>query len=313
MKREAPKEAIDILIASLAPATAKQYESALHRWGQFCNQNYFEFYAPSRKSLLSFLTVSFKEGASYSTLNTYRSAVSLISQDKLGEDVLVSRFLKGAYRLKPSKPKYPVTWDVSVVLKHLKTLHPLEKLSLKELTEKTVVLLALCTPHRTQTLASIKISNICATPRGLEIKIPDAIKTSGPGRFQPLLILPKFKDDLSLCVASVITKYLDVTKELRGKSDNLFIAIKSPHRAIGSQTVSRWIKTELRNSGVDISIFSAHSMRHAATSAALARGVDLSVIRRTAGWTESSHTFAKFYNRPIIPNNDSFASAVIQT
>ena len=37
--------------------------------------------------------------------------------------------------------------------------------------------------HRAQTLAFIKLSNIYETTKGLATKIPEMIKTSGPGRF----------------------------------------------------------------------------------------------------------------------------------
>lgn len=76
-----------------------------------------------------------------------------------------------------------------------KELPELDDMSLQDLSYKTVILKALSTVHRAQTIASIKISNTHKSVKGLEIKISDLIKTSGPGRFQPLLVLPKFKDD----------------------------------------------------------------------------------------------------------------------
>ncbi|KAI8440715.1 hypothetical protein MSG28_009058 [Choristoneura fumiferana] len=76
--------------------------------------------------------------------------------------------------------------------------------------------------------------------------------------------------------------------------------MKRPHRDATAQSISRWIKQVLAKSGVDVSIFSAHSTRHAATSTAAAAGVSIDVIRKTAGWTATSQTFAKFYNRSII-------------
>ena len=55
--------------------------------------------------MLKYLTDSFHKGNSYGTLNTYRSAVSLTSPDNIGQDSLISRFLKGVFRLKPNKAK----------------------------------------------------------------------------------------------------------------------------------------------------------------------------------------------------------------
>ena len=75
--------------------------------------------------------------------------------------------MKGAFRVRSAKPKYNQTWDVALVLNYVKQLHPLQSLCLKDLTEKVIVLLALSTAHRAQTLASIKLSNICDTSNGL--------------------------------------------------------------------------------------------------------------------------------------------------
>ena len=43
----------------------------------------------------------------------------------------------------------------------------------------------------------------------------------------------------------------------------------------------------IKNTDVDTSVFTAHSTRHASTSAAKRRGVDLDLIRKTAGWTKN--------------------------
>ena len=112
MKKNVPITAVDIVVSSLAPGTTKQYETALRAWWQFCKETNSEFYEPTRGSLLNFLTKHFGTGASYGTLNTYRSTVS--------QDAMISRFLKGVYRIKPTKPKYSPTSDVSVVLYYLK-------------------------------------------------------------------------------------------------------------------------------------------------------------------------------------------------
>ncbi|KAJ8980421.1 hypothetical protein NQ317_018813 [Molorchus minor] len=60
----------------------------------------------------------------------------------------------------------------------------------------------------------------------------------------------------------------------------------------------------LNRSGLDTSRFTAHSTRHASTSAAARKGVSYDTIRLAAGWTRRSSTFANFYDRPIIEDND---------
>ena len=98
---------------------------------------------------------------------------------------------------------------------------PLENLSLQQLTTKLAILLALVTAHRKQTLISIKRSNIRKVTDGYEIEIPERVKTSRSGVYQPLLVIPRFEEKPNLCVASVLERYLEVTSSLAKDFDNL--------------------------------------------------------------------------------------------
>nr|CAI5818006.1 unnamed protein product [Callosobruchus analis] len=67
----------------------------------------------------------------------------------------------------------------------------------------------------------------------------------------------------------------------------------------------------LRKSGTDANIFKGQSTRHANTSAATKQGVSLDSIHKTAGCTETSDTFIKYYNSPIIANPCEFATKIL--
>lgn len=90
----------------------------------------------------------------------------------------------------------------------------------------------------------------------------------------------------------------------------MFITFKKPTRSASSQTISRWLKQCLRAPGID-SAFTAHSIRHAATSAADLKGIDLGIIKSTAGWSSDSRVFASFYKRPVDPEKTSFVTSVL--
>ncbi|XP_057332052.1 uncharacterized protein LOC130671926 [Microplitis mediator] len=169
IERGCPEESAETILASLTPSAMKQYHSALQPWCEFCGQDKLDPLEPNNSALLRFLTAKQKEGVSYSWLNTLRSAVSLLDKDKVGADPLISRFMIEAFKLNPAAPKYAATWDVSKVLKYLAELFPLEELSTVTLTLKLVMLLALLTAHRAQTLASIKIHDITEKKNALEI------------------------------------------------------------------------------------------------------------------------------------------------
>lgn len=68
----------------------------------------------------------------------------------------------------------------------------------------------------------------------------------------------------------------------------------------------------MKESGIDTEVFSAHSTRHASTSAAHRRGISLDLIKRCAGWSGNSLVFSKFYDRPLTSNCDegAFAEAI---
>lgn len=312
IKRGLSKDTTEIMFKSLSTATIKQYQGSLKLWSQFAAEKNIDMFNANSTDVISFLTKKWQEGASYSTLNTSRSAVALISIQKISEDGLISRFMKGVYKQKPPAPKYDCTWDTVPVLKYLKTLHPLNSLTPKGIGEKVATLLALTSAHRLQTLALIDINNIKYSKSGVTIKRPETIKTSKPGAFQPELVFPYFKNKPGLCMATVIKDYLEYTKDLRAPDNSkLLISTIKPYGPVSAQTLGHWIKRLLGKAGIDTEQFSAYSTRHAAVSSAYKVGVNVDTIRRTAGWTEKSNMFAKFYNKPIGDSKEQFMHAII--
>ena len=101
------------------------------------------------------------------------------------------------------------------------------------------------------------------------------------------------------------------TKSLRTNDDPyLLISFTKPHKHITAQTIGRWLKNLFNKSGIDSTIFSGHSARHSSTSAAHRAGINIETIRKTAGWSSNSQTFANFYNRPVT-SRSNFANAVL--
>lgn len=300
------------MINSITPSTLRQYESALKLWTSFALENNLDAFDAETTAILSFLNQRFEEGVGYSTLNVARSAIALISLRNIAQDGLISRFLKGVYKKRPARPRYDSTWDITPVLKYLEKLHPLIQQKPKDIAEKTATLLALTTAHRLQTLALIRIENIYVSPEAVIIKIPDLIKTSKRGVFQPELRLPYFKEKPSLCVAGTVIAYLEHTKKLRnGNNNKLLLSTTKPYEAVTAQTIGHWIKAVLVKAGIDMEQFSAYSTRHTAVSTAFTKGVDIDTIRRTAGWSAQSQTFFRFYNKPMQTPNDQFVRAIL--
>ena len=90
-----------------------------------------------------------------------------------------------------------------------------------------------------------------------------------------------------------------VTQDIR----DLLISYGKPHKPVSSEAISRWIKDELSNAGVDTSVFKAHSWRSASSSKAGDAGISVSKILEKGGW-KSVQTFKTFYYRDIINSDD---------
>lgn len=164
-------------------------------------------------------------------------------------------------------PKYASTRDPQIVLNYFKSLDN-DNVFLEVLSKKLITLLALVTGQRIQTLSLIDTKYIVVKKDSLEIRIPERVKTSNLGRNQPILCLPFYEENWNICPVRILQVYVEKTKELRKDTLNLFISFKKPFKNISTQTLSRWVKDMLRESGVNTKIFSAHSTRHAATLAA---------------------------------------------
>ena len=311
LNREVPLRALEVTLASLSDSTIRQYSKPLRDWWFYCQSVPISPFTPSPAQFLEFLAQELQRANSYSTINTIRSAISLITHNEIGNHALVKRFCKGVGVLKPPRPRYDLVWDPAPVLDKLATLFPYDSLSLDTVTKKLILLLALGTGQRVQTLASFRLSQIFIGDK-LIIKVPGRIKTSAPGRSQPAFSFSPFEDNESLCIYKLVKHYLDIIKNLRASSgDSFFISLVRPHKAVGQQTISRWLRVSLEDCGVRSDLFASHSTRHASTSRAAQKGITLDLIKRAAGWSGSSRIFARFYNRPII-NPEEFSNAVLR-
>ncbi|XP_070530006.1 uncharacterized protein [Cardiocondyla obscurior] len=278
-----PPEAIPIMLASISEATIRQYARPLRLWWIFYQQHQVPLFSPSPSQVLRFLAIEAKSISSYSTLNSMRSAVSLISVNEIGQFPAIKRFCRGFASIKPPQPRYDFIWDPAPVIDKLRLIYPYEDLPLNAIARKLVLLLALATGQRVQTIASLRLSQTSIDQK-LIIRIPDQIKTSAPGRKQPSFVFSRFEEQEELCIIRLLEHYIERTKELRiSGCDALFISCYKPFRPVTSQTVSRWIRQALNHCGVDTSKFTAHSTRHASTSYAAKKGVALDLIKKAAG------------------------------
>ena len=141
--------------------------------------------------------------------------------------------------------------------------------SLKELTLKLVTLMSLISAQRGQTIHYLTLEDMIASETSVTFILSRPIKQSKPGSKPTVVKFVAYPDNPNLCVVTTLKAYLDCTSSLRGGAQPLFISHSKPFKPVSRDTISRWVKTVMQMSGIDVNrLFKPHSTRAAATSKA---------------------------------------------
>ena len=292
--------------------TKKQYKVYLEKWIRFCKRKNKNELNRNTCIVLEFLQHMFSNNYSYSAINTARSALSTIfDSPPIGEHNMIKRFMKGVFNTKPNLPRYTRIWDVSTVLNYLEKCSPGKCLDLSQLTQKLVTLIALISGQRSQTIHSLDLNHMEMTKIYAKFHIQDLLKhNSQYNKMTNIVTLPAYPDNKKLCAVTYLKQYIERTKTFRNQESKLFLSTQAPHKAVSTNTISRWIKLTLTKSGINTDIYKAHSTRAASTSAA-ASILDINQILKAASWTKAE-TFGRFYNKPIEDESTKFGLTVLQ-
>ena len=133
--------------------------------------------------------------------------------DHLGSHPFISGLIKGAFRSRPSQPRYSATWDVTSVLNYLRSLGPNDDLSLKLLSFKSVILCALCQPKRRSEIAQFSLDSFQQFPDRWIFSLP-LTKTRKASRPADSVTFSSFPSDTLLCPVSCLSAYVSRTHSL---------------------------------------------------------------------------------------------------
>lgn len=250
-------------------------------------------------NVLSYLYSLFSDGKAYSTINIHRSMLSVtldpINGHPVGSHPLVIQLFKGIYNSKPPQPKYSTSWDADAVLAHLGSLNN-NNLTISQLSQKLVTLLALATLFRSCELTYIDLKSISFSSKAVSFSLtkPSKGQRSGPLRN---LSVRRFADP-SIDPVSCMDTYIKATSDRRSvkNSTHLFIGSVRPYGEVKPTTVAGWIKKQLGEAGIDTAKFTAHSTRSAAGSKAIRSGAPIQAVLDAGHWAAES-TFSRFYLR----------------
>ena len=188
------EEAVELMLNSWRTKTNKSYDSLFRKWHCWCDQQGFDPISGPVTNVVNFFASLHKEGYQYNSVNAYRSAISSVHEKVDGHDVgkhpLVVRMLKGIYHDRPPLPRYTCTWNVQTVLKYLDSLGDNDTLSLKQLTLKVAMLLALTRPSRSTDLSLLDIAARQYTPDGVTFLPSCLAKQSRQGKPISKFIFP---------------------------------------------------------------------------------------------------------------------------
>ena len=304
-------EPLDIICRSWRQGTQKQYSCHIAAWMKFCGEKMVNPTKPLLQEILNFLTAQSKK-LGYNSVASARSALSsfiMIDGKRLGEHPIISRFMTGIFNQKPAFPRYKETWNPQIVLAHLRGYPAAHELSLKQLTLKLTMLIALVSAQWTQTIHLLNLDDMSTSADRYVFKISSLLKQSkASGHHLQPIVLERYTPDGKLCVVTMLEEYLKKTASVREKPQLLLCHAK-PHGPASKDTIARWIKQVMSEAGIDTKVFKAHSTRSASTSAAKAADVPIQVILEAAGWRSDS-VFGKFYNKNIQEDN-TYAQAIL--
>ena len=259
---------------------------------------------------MEFLASQFEQGKQYRTINSYRSAISTthspIDGVVVGKHPLVSRLMKGIHNQRPPQPRYAATWDVQVVLRHIRSWGQTVVLGRKRLSQKLTMLMALSNASRCSELCGLDIERMRFNETGVTFSLGRLTKTSKPGQSKSLFY-PVLASDKEVCPVFTLKEYLKRTEDR--KESKLFLSYIRPYKPVLPCSLARWLKEILTEAGY--SDFKAHSSRGAAVSAAFVQGMSVTDIIKIADWSSDS-MFKKYYHRPIIgKESNSFAYSFV--
>jgi len=279
------------------------------------------------QTLIEYLSHLHKKGRALSTLLLVKSAIVKtlvqITGHSLGESGTLGDFLKNLKQKIPvHKNNFP-KWDLCVVLKGLRSEHfePLDQVCLRNLTFKTVFLVALATAARVSELSALSAeegfvrikpdkSKVTLRPQvGFLAKNQKATESPREMVIQSLQQHAQNTDpERLLCPVRAIRIYLERTNVFRKNRKKLFISYcEKGSKEITVNTISRWLRETIKLSyqvqkSSDIEKMyqvSAHEIRAIATSLLAWKNTSIAEVLRAAHWKNHS-TFTDFYLRNMV-------------
>ena len=267
-----------------------------------------------------------------SSVNGHRSALcgfygTLLQLSNLAEHPLLAGVVASAKIAIPTKPRYDDTWDASLIPRYWSRT-PANSLVLMRAKAISLSILALFARPSDLARISAVPAHFVLSPTGYKFKIRGAKESKSASKLTPFIALPFFtaeeEDNVlgySCCPAAAWRAYFDALHDTNPTllppgaqvyPTGRFLSLTTQkftnhdgsisgkfHTPIGAERISKVMKEVMEAAGVDVSKYGGGSGRHAGSSAAFDRGVEMESILARGRWS-SFETFRKFYLRSRI-------------
>ncbi len=292
-------EVVETILQSRAPSTRKLYGLKWRLFTSWCGDHQLDPVNCPVGTVLEFLQARSSAGLSHSTLRVYVAAIvayhAPMGGQSVGKDPLITRFLRGVMRLRPRVRSRVPPWDLAVVLEALckPPFEPIEEVSERLLTLKTVLLFAISSLKRVGDLQALSVApsfldfapglaKAFLYPRaGYVPKVPSSVPR--PVVLQAFCPPPFREPDQEklncMCPVRALDAYVHRTALWR-KTDQLLVCYGPPKKGLpaAKQTLSRWIVDAIivayESSDLPSPLgVKAHSTRGMAASKAFLAGV----------------------------------------
>lgn len=269
---------------------------------------------PSVNHFGEFLIFIHDKNFSPSTVKGYRSAISTtlkqISKTDFSNESILSDLVRSFELERPrTRPLLP-KWDLALVLSALvdSPFEPLDACGFKELTFKTVFLLALASGRRRSEIHALSYSEVQFSEDLVSLDtFPGFLaKNQLPSVLSSPILIPSLKGqdvNLLLCPVRALKIYLARVLPIRKNRRRLFIShMESYEKEISADSISRWIVQTIKlayiSKNLQASNVNAHEVRAWASSWAWSNKIPLDDVLKASFWS-SENSFIRYYLRDI--------------
>lgn len=293
---------VELLQNSWRPGTLRSYSAPWKRWTAWANSEAVPINTPSPEQVALFLSFLHNhKKLSYSTILVNKSVVTSFADpsraDLINDHPVVKHMLK-AISISHAKEKRSSIWDVTKLMAWLKANPPDEK-SIFQVSRHLAVLLLLASGRRIHdlTLLSINESHIQESENHIYFWPKFGSKTDSGSHRQSGWKISRCEDQ-SLDIVYWFKILINISANRRKavhNLDSLFISTRGTVRAASRAVIAGWVKTALKEIGVDTS---PGSIRSAVGSSRFSLEMPLDEILKKGNWT-NDFNFLKFYCKNI--------------